>query len=139
VLRKICSASGCSRLTEGNQKYCSLHQYLQVENDRKRAEYFASANHNLWQDLYNSKDWKNLRAKVLEDSPVCQKCGLNQATEVHHIIPHKGDLNLFLDPNNLAALCHSCHCEETRKEAQQRGKEASQEYWKRKRQGKLWY
>lgn len=31
------------------------------------------------------------------------------ATIVDHIVPHKGDLVLFHDPENLQSLCKPCH------------------------------
>ena len=142
-LRKICAATGCSRLTEGSSKYCGLHQYLEERDQRERElktqQFFATFNSSRWPELYNSKEWKTLRDRKLRENPICQKCGTFKATEVHHLIPHRGDLNLFYNYDNLVALCHDCHSEETRKEIQQRSKEASAEYQKKKRIRKLWY
>lgn len=138
ALRKICSASGCSRLTEGNNKYCSLHQYLNVEDEKRRQQYFASATSD-FQYLYNNPKWKSLQQQQLRANPVCQLCGQAQATEVHHVIPHRGNEDLFYDPSNLISLCHNCHSEETRKEVLQRQKEKNAERYKNKRIGKLWY
>ena len=38
------------------------------------------------------------------------------ATVADHIIPHKGNLELFWDEGNLQALCKSCHDRKTAKE-----------------------
>jgi 5-methylcytosine-specific restriction protein A len=38
------------------------------------------------------------------------------ATEVDHIIPHKGDMKLFWDSDNWQGLCKSCHSKKTAKE-----------------------
>ena len=35
------------------------------------------------------------------------------ATDVDHIIPHKGDRSLLYDERNLQALCHECHSRKT--------------------------
>nr|DAE96978.1 MAG TPA: HNH endonuclease [Caudoviricetes sp.] len=38
------------------------------------------------------------------------------ATEVDHIIPHRGDQKLFWDMSNWQALCHNCHSAKTARE-----------------------
>lgn len=143
MLRRICAVAGCSRLTDGKSKYCGLHQYKEADDrlkeQQRQDKFFSSFNTSRWHDLYCSQQWITLRDKTLQQNPICQKCGVNKATEVHHVIPHRGDLNLFYDSNNLMALCHDCHTEETRKEIQQRSKEASAEYQKQKRIKQLWY
>ncbi|MHC4194287.1 MAG: HNH endonuclease signature motif containing protein [Planctomycetota bacterium] len=40
-----------------------------------------------------------------------------EATEVDHIIPHKGDMKLFWDKKNWQSLCRPCHSSKTRKES----------------------
>ena len=75
---------------------------------------------NEYRKLYRTKHWAKLRAMVLHrDQYKCQHkgCGafLKQGTRsprsavVHHIKPHKGNLDLFYDINNLQAVCWSCH------------------------------
>lgn len=62
--------------------------------------------------LYNSRAWKAARAAFLRENPVCRFCGkpLRGADAiVDHIIPHKGDLRLFWDPQNWQPLCKRCH------------------------------
>lgn len=137
MLRRVCKKTGCSRLTDGNSKYCSLHRYLEAEDNLKRQQYFASATSD-YQTLYASAKWKALQQSQLRNYPQCEKCG-EKATEVHHVIPHRGNEALFYDPSNLVSLCHTCHCEETRKEVLQRQKERNEEYYRRKRIGQLWY
>lgn len=45
--------------------------------------------------------------------PLCRFCLQRddpvEADVVDHIIPHKGDVTLFFDPNNLQSLCKTCH------------------------------
>lgn len=52
--------------------------------------------------------------------PWCEEClrhGLRTpATEVDHIIPHKGDRGLFWDRKNWQSLCHRCHSIKTARE-----------------------
>ena len=45
--------------------------------------------------------------------PLCRTCEaagrLVVASVVDHIVPHKGDQQLFNDPNNWQSLCKPCH------------------------------
>ena len=51
-------------------------------------------------------------AGKLEDGAACTAI----ATDVDHIVPHRGDRALFEDWSNLQALCHACHSRKTRQE-----------------------
>ena len=70
--------------------------------------------------LYQSKHWQTVRRQVLtRDQYKCQqiKCNVHltagrqgpNSAVVHHIKPHRGDLELFFDFSNLQAVCKSCH------------------------------
>ena len=81
-------------------------------------------NRELRQKYYNTTEWRKLREAYLKQHPVCEEC-LNKgkvtpATSVHHIqSPFKNgecNKNLFLDYNNLMAVCHECHAEIHNKE-----------------------
>jgi len=69
--------------------------------------------------LYNRVRWKRLRLRRLEaDGWLCQNClnvhGRERAgSVVDHIVPHKGDLNLFYSFLNTQALCPECHNSKT--------------------------
>ena len=71
--------------------------------------------------LYNSRQWRKLRALQLAEHPLCRMhAELGQvvaATVVDHIKPHKGDMDLFLDGGNLQSLCKQCH--DAHKQAQE--------------------
>ena len=66
-----------------------------------------------WHHLYDLKRWKATRLFQLGTHPMCCLCEeagkLTPACIVDHIVPHKGDVDLFFDPNNLQSLCKSCH------------------------------
>lgn len=68
---------------------------------------------------YDAK-WRKFREQFLIKNPLCVRCKqegyLKPANEVDHIIPHKGDKELFWDSDNLQALCKSCHSRKTRQE-----------------------
>jgi len=68
--------------------------------------------------LYRTKRWKQLRESVLvRDLFTCQQTsviltnGKNnpRSAVVHHKRPHKGDPELFYDPDNLEAVCKAWH------------------------------
>lgn len=70
--------------------------------------------------MYHDKRWKQLRRRKLRESPYCAvheaKGQAIIATDVDHIVPHKGDGSLFFDYGNLQSLCHSCHSMKTGQE-----------------------
>jgi 5-methylcytosine-specific restriction protein A len=49
----------------------------------------------------------------LRKQPLCERClergVIRAATVAHHKVPHRGDLSLFWDPDNLASSCANCH------------------------------
>ena len=64
--------------------------------------------------------WNKARKKYLESHPLCVQCMKEgryvKATDVDHIIPHRGNQVLFWEQSNWQALCHSCHSRKTRNE-----------------------
>lgn len=65
--------------------------------------------------LYRTAQWKALRMRVLtRDMFTCQMCGKLEGDTsqlvADHRKPHRGDLDLFWDENNVETLCASpCH------------------------------
>lgn len=57
--------------------------------------------------------WQKYRLVYLVKHPLCVVCLiagiLMSATIVDHIIPHKGNRVLFLDPANHQSMCVTCH------------------------------
>ena len=71
--------------------------------------------------LYFTTRWQRLRASVLlRDLYTCQRCGRVQATHMvaDHKTPHRGDLALFWDIENIETLCPSCHSSAKQREEQ---------------------
>lgn len=81
-----------------------------------------------WHDLYRLPIWKDrLRPNQLAAEPFCRECWKQRrervrATDVDHIIPHRGSMKLFTDPGNLQSLCHSCHSIKTAAEKSARNR-----------------
>ena len=105
-----CKHPGCAALVPYGKKYCEKHA-ASHSSDRVSGSgrgYGAA--------------WRKARKKYLTEHPLCVKCRKQgryvKATDVDHIIPHRGNLDLFWDRNNWQALCHSCHSRKTRREDQ---------------------
>lgn len=66
-----------------------------------------------YKHLYKTAAWERLRSTLLNDDPWCRFCatkGLKVPADVaDHKIPHRGNLELFHDYDNLTPLCFSCH------------------------------
>ncbi|MCY1296492.1 HNH endonuclease [compost metagenome] len=64
--------------------------------------------------------WQKARERFLAKRPLCRMCSeqgmVVVATDVDHIIPHRGDQALFWDEGNWQPLCHSCHSAKTQTE-----------------------
>lgn len=117
----LCHWAGCEALTQGY--YCSKHKAIA---DKRREEHQKECFKKMFKDtkrttskpyhsLYESSKWKVARKNFLELHPYCVVCGA-KAVIADHITPHKGNLELFYDTNNLQAMCWACHSSKTLKE-----------------------
>lgn len=69
------------------------------------------------QTIYNRSKWRKLRKQKLDDTPICECCNKNFASNVHHIIPFEKVLErdseigyrMGFSYKNLASLCSECH------------------------------
>lgn len=61
---------------------------------------------------YGSR-WQKARLIFLKEYPICALCQDELASVVDHIIPHKGDQELFWDVKNWQPLCKRCHDRKT--------------------------
>jgi 5-methylcytosine-specific restriction protein A len=61
--------------------------------------------------------WQKAREGWLRNHPLCVHCERDgrvvAASDVDHIIPHKGDMELFWDNTNWQSLCAPCHSTKT--------------------------
>lgn len=102
-----CTHPGCRKYAVKGEAYCEEHLKAKAkENDSRRL--------NAYQRGYTSK-WDKARRVFLMTHPLCVVCG-RPATDVDHIVPHRGDKRLFWDQNNWQPLCHECHSRKTVKE-----------------------
>ncbi len=85
--------------------------------DCKRVSYPDQREKNSNARGYTSR-WRRFAKNYLNRNPLCVHCRksgrVTPATEVDHIIPHRGDQELFWDTeNNLQGLCKECHSRKT--------------------------
>ena len=70
---------------------------------------------------YDSR-WRKARKRFLAAHPLCVECMKEgryvKATDVDHIVPHRGNQQIFWDESNWQALCHRHHSMKTRREDQ---------------------
>ena len=61
--------------------------------------------------------WRNASKRFLIEHPLCAACEaqgrVTAAAVVDHIEPHRGDPELFWDPDNWQGLCTPCHNRKT--------------------------
>lgn len=138
ALKRLCKAAGCKNLAEYPNRYCEHHKVL--ENPEKGS--FLGGDYSdlakPYDYLYRTTKWKNISKEFLKVNNTCCRCG-DRATVVDHIIPHRGNEDLFWDMNNYQPLCSKCHQLKTLEEMRDRQKEIAKEYQRNKRIGKLWY
>ena len=65
-------------------------------------------------DYYSTSIWKSISYDMRKKHEICQLCGKNKSTEVHHIFPFMHQFEdvreeVFLDKDNLICLCSDCH------------------------------
>ena len=65
-----------------------------------------------WLQWYKTVAWYRIRAVQLRSNPLCRFCSdagrVTAATTCDHVIPHRGDKNLFFK-GPFQSLCASCH------------------------------
>lgn len=105
-VKRQCTTPNCPEYAIDGASKCSMHhkEFVRESFDRIRKPEYAK--------MYNTKAWQTLRAVHKRKSPICADCG-KPGNVVDHIIPHKGDYNLFFDPRNLQTMCTKCHNKKT--------------------------
>ena len=117
---KACFHPGCPNIT--HTTYCQTHTKKESLS-RERARGSATKRGYTYR-------WGKERAAYLIRQPLCVEClghdVIRTATEVDHIIPHKGDMKKFWSQGNWQSLCKTCHSQKTGRE--QAGKTLNKGY-----------
>ena len=109
--KTICRKSGCAALVSSG--YCERHQKnnVRVVQQKSYDKYRAD---DPVRKLYNSHTWRTFRAWFLRLNPICmriengKRC-LRFATVCHHLLDPKDREDLFLDADNVKAVCSQHH------------------------------
>ena len=103
--KTACKHPYCNKLVDYGSDYCEEHKALH-KHDRKSS----------YERGYDNR-WRKARLVFLNQHPLCTRCYENgrlvRATVVDHIVPHRGDKELFWDESNWQALCERCHNQKT--------------------------
>jgi 5-methylcytosine-specific restriction protein A len=102
---------GCPELVASG--YCAMHEGYSTDSFGIKRKPNRDPD---TQKLYDRK-WRQRRKVQLAEFPWCAECldykRYEPATDVHHVIPHKGNKEIFLE-SPLQSLCHACHSKHTR-------------------------
>jgi 5-methylcytosine-specific restriction enzyme A len=101
----------CGQAAVRGSKYCTAHQPNEQADQKRRHEKKSP-----WNKYYHTAHWHNLRTLVLARDPICVECKREASTDADHIVPHRGNWDLFCDLNNLQGLCAACHSRKTSKQ-----------------------
>ncbi|WP_425585929.1 HNH endonuclease [Streptomyces thioluteus] len=105
--RQTCFRSGCPRP--------AVKAGACLEHAPKRVDPRKPWSNTSRRNQARSAGWNSLRLRILRrDSYTCYRCGSSSASEVDHIVPVAfGGTD---DPQNLSAICRTCHREKTNTE-----------------------
>jgi 5-methylcytosine-specific restriction protein A len=106
-----CARPGCAVLVvKGYCDTCKATRDSRVPAEHRRAKTSERG--------YGAA-WQKARAAYLAKHPLCRDIHRSHAgrvvlaTDVDHIVPHRGDKSLFWDSSNWQPLCHECHSRKT--------------------------
>ena len=124
--KRPCSHPGCPKLVGLRATRCERHQAAQEQHNRptpeQRREYDKRRGTRT-QRGYDNR-WLRARGVFLMEHPLCAACEeegrIAPAQAVDHIIPHRGDADLFWDETNWQSLCISHHSKKTARERRER-------------------
>jgi 5-methylcytosine-specific restriction protein A len=104
--KRPCAAAGCHSLA-ARDGYCERCQ------SKRPTVLYDHARGNSNARLYGRR-WRGASKAFLVEHPFCAGFRMQHrspvlATQVDHIVPHRGELTLFWGVNNWQGLCDSCH------------------------------
>jgi 5-methylcytosine-specific restriction endonuclease McrA len=60
-------------------------------------------------DPRKTSRWQRFRLVMLGRYPICERCGIRVAEEVHHLVSVRLARHLAYDVDSVRCLCGSCH------------------------------
>lgn len=126
ALKALCRFCGCTNYRLDGHNFCEKHLWWEekkeAEREQKRKAQRDWSKYTRSSDNYSTSRWRNLSRSFLSSHPYCEICG-SPSEVVDHIVPHRGDDDLFWDRDNLQALCKLCHNNKTQREMNDRRRE----------------
>ena len=124
--KKPCNKPGCGILVDAGIRYCKKHISIKKSNNKYKQYKPVDESKPLKpkrkpssQRGYNAR-WRRARKYYLMQHPLCVSClkedKLVPAYAVDHIVPHKGNKELFWNEDNWQSLCQVCHNRKSRYE-----------------------
>ena len=115
--QKACEFTGCPAFSCDDHRCLKrtqgVHQPPPTKDKFRRGKYSRET-------AYSSARWRRVRKNQLAREPLCQRCLsfslITPATVADHVLPHRGDPQLFWQHDNLQSLCNSCHSFKTNEE-----------------------
>ncbi|MGE6324130.1 HNH endonuclease [Psychrobacter sp. NPDC078370] len=114
----LCSHAGCNA-SAGANGVCRLHKPKPKHQKAKQIKQAEPAKLKRIDNRPSSAQrgydarWRSARLLFLNDNPLCKHCKANDiimgADVVDHILPHRGNQELFWDQTNWQPLCYPCH------------------------------
>lgn len=114
--KKPCRKVGCNKLTTSS--YCNEHSKKHKEEKIKKTRDYDKIRGTRTQRGYDNR-WLRASKEFIKGKVcvTCEKNGIAKMAEcTDHIIPHKGNMELFWDKNNWQPLCLNCNSEKATKE-----------------------
>lgn len=113
----------CGQPSVRGKRFCEKHLENNSRMAAERARDKQRYDENPYRAWYGLAIWPRLKAQFFSADPmnaICahidtrtgERCN-KPAEEVDHIIPHRGNWDLFTDLKNLQGLCHRHHSQKT--------------------------
>lgn len=102
----ICLVPGCPVIVDKGR--CPAHARPVRQHERRYYSGISGLNY--------GRRWRRLRPLAWSRHPYCADCGVLlqlRDAEIDHVVPHRGDPELFWDETNLTARCKPCHSRKT--------------------------
>ena len=103
-------------------KLQTLKPRLQVKRATQKLDSSWRSNKSSTERGYGYR-WQKARERFLRSNPLCVYCKAKGRVEVanvvDHIVPHRGNQEIFWDESQWQALCKSCHDSTKQKEENQ--------------------
>lgn len=112
--QRLCLHAGCPRFRLEGHRYCEKHLSDETKDEERKRQWLEKKYQHREMDpkkakYYNSTKWKSFRARLLNERPICEMCGMDFSTEVHHIGRDYWNDNDFYDESMVRCLCKKCH------------------------------